>query len=83
MAHKKAGGSKARQGVQVAGKRLGIKVFGGSPIKAGQIIIRQRGTVFKPGNNVGMGRDHTLFATKRGIVQFKYLNKRKKKVEVV
>lgn len=83
MAHKKAGGSKAAQGSNVAGKRLGIKVFGGSPIEAGQIIIRQRGTVFKPGDNVGMGRDHTLFATKRGIVQFKYLNKRKKKVEVV
>lgn len=70
MAHKKAGGSKARQGGNVAGKRLGVKVFGSQTIKAGSIIIRQRGTVFKPGENVGLGRDHTLFALKDGIVKF-------------
>lgn len=70
MAHKKAGGSKARQGGNAAGKRLGVKVFGSQTIKAGSIIIRQRGTVFKPGENVGLGRDHTLFALKDGIVKF-------------
>ncbi|MBU1016768.1 MAG: 50S ribosomal protein L27 [Patescibacteria group bacterium] len=70
MAHKKAGGSKARQGGNVAGKRLGVKVFGSQKIKAGAIIVRQRGTVFKAGENVGLGRDHTLFALKDGVVAF-------------
>lgn len=70
MAHKKAGGSKARQGGNTAGKRLGVKIFGGQTISAGSIIVRQRGTVLKAGNNVGIGRDHTLFALKEGVVEF-------------
>ncbi|MFH1565803.1 MAG: 50S ribosomal protein L27 [bacterium] len=70
MAHKKAGGSKARQGGNTAGKRLGVKIFGGQTITAGSIIVRQRGTVLKAGNNVGIGRDHTLFALKEGVVEF-------------
>ncbi|MET0547332.1 MAG: 50S ribosomal protein L27 [Caulobacterales bacterium] len=69
MAHKKAGGS-SRNGRDSAGKRLGVKVFGGQTINAGGIIVRQRGTKFHPGANVGLGRDHTLFATADGIVSF-------------
>ena len=69
MAHKKAGGSKARQGVNVAGKRLGIKVYSGENILPGVVIVRQRGTKFHPGKGVKMGRDHTLFAVAGGIVQ--------------
>ncbi|OIP98049.1 50S ribosomal protein L27 [candidate division WWE3 bacterium CG09_land_8_20_14_0_10_39_24] len=82
MAHKKAGGSKARQGGNTAGKRLGVKVFGSQRAKAGEILVRQRGTVFKPGVNVGMGRDHTLFALKEGVVKFVKM-KGKKFVSVV
>jgi len=70
MAHKKAGGSKARQSGNVAGKRLGVKIFGSQKVKAGSIIVRQRGTLFKAGDNVGLGRDHTLFALKEGVVAF-------------
>jgi len=70
MAHKKAGGSKARQGGNTAGKRLGVKAFGSQKITAGAIIVRQRGTCFKKGVNVGLGRDHTLFALKDGVVKF-------------
>jgi large subunit ribosomal protein L27 len=70
MAHTKSGG-KTRQHSQRAGKRLGLKIFGGEKVKVGQIIIRQRGTKFHPGQGVEMGRDHTLFAIKEGIVQFK------------
>lgn len=70
MAHKKAGGS-TRNGRDSKSKRLGIKLFGGEYIKAGNIIIRQRGTKFFPGNNVGCGKDHTLYALKNGIIQFK------------
>ena len=69
MAHKKAGGS-TRNGRDSNSKRLGVKVFGGQKINAGGIIIRQRGTPVKAGENVGMGRDHTLFALKDGIVKF-------------
>ncbi|MFH1284092.1 MAG: 50S ribosomal protein L27 [Candidatus Peregrinibacteria bacterium] len=69
MSHKKAGGSTANGRDSVA-KRLGVKVFGGEAIKAGGIIIRQRGTKFFPGENVGMGRDHTIFALKEGKVHF-------------
>ena len=69
MAHKKAGGSKARQGVNVVGKRLGIKVYSGEKILPGTIIVRQRGTKFYPGKGVKMGRDHTLFAIDDGVVQ--------------
>ncbi|MGE3623322.1 MAG: 50S ribosomal protein L27 [Bdellovibrionales bacterium] len=70
MAHKKAGGS-SRNGRDSAGKRLGVKLFGGQEAKGGNIIIRQRGTKFYPGDNVDMGRDHTIFAIKDGIVRFR------------
>ena len=69
MAHKKAGGS-TRNGRDSESKRLGLKKFGGQFVKAGNIIVRQRGTKFHPGTNVGCGRDHTLFATSDGYVQF-------------
>ena len=69
MAHKKAGGS-SRNGRDTAGKRLGVKKFGGELVKAGMIIIRQRGTKWKPGSNVGLGRDHTIFALVPGHVKF-------------
>jgi large subunit ribosomal protein L27 len=70
MAHKKAGGS-SRNGRDSHSKRLGVKAFGGEPISAGAIIIRQRGTKVHPGVNVGMGKDHTLFALVDGRVEFK------------
>jgi large subunit ribosomal protein L27 len=69
MAHKKAGGS-SRNGRDSQAKRLGVKVFGGQEIAAGGIIVRQRGTKFHPGTNVGIGRDHTLFALIHGVVSF-------------
>ena len=69
MAHKKAGGS-SRNGRDSAGRRLGVKKFGDESVLAGNIIIRQRGTKFWPGQNCGMGRDHTLFATADGAVKF-------------
>ncbi|MBK4765290.1 MAG: 50S ribosomal protein L27 [Pantoea sp. Brub] len=69
MAHKKAGGS-SRNGRDSHSKRLGIKRFGGELVSAGSIIVRQRGTKFHAGNNVGCGRDHTLFATIEGKVKF-------------
>ena len=69
MAHKKAGGS-SRNGRDSESKRLGVKIFGGELIPAGSIIVRQRGTQFHAGDNVGMGKDHTLFALKDGKVQF-------------
>jgi large subunit ribosomal protein L27 len=69
MAHKKAGGS-TRNGRDSESKRLGVKCFGGESVAAGNIIIRQRGTAFHPGVNVGLGRDHTLFATADGKVVF-------------
>jgi large subunit ribosomal protein L27 len=69
MAHKKAGGS-SRNGRDTAGRRLGIKAFGGEAVIAGNIICRQRGTKWHPGRNVGMGTDHTLFALVDGRVQF-------------
>jgi large subunit ribosomal protein L27 len=70
MAHKKAGGS-TRNGRDSHSKRLGVKAFGGEQVKAGNIIIRQRGTQYSPGANVGIGTDHTLFALKNGKVEFK------------
>ena len=70
MAHKKAGGS-SRNGRDSAGQRLGVKKFGGEAVVPGNIIVRQRGTKFHPGVNVGMGKDHTLFALVPGSVQFK------------
>lgn len=69
MAHKKAGGS-SRNGRDSAGQRLGVKCFGGEEVISGNIIVRQRGTKFHPGLNVGIGKDHTLFATADGVVTF-------------
>ena len=69
MAHKKSGGS-SRNGRDSAGRRLGVKKFGGEAINAGSIIVRQRGTKFFPGTNVGMGKDHTLFALVDGTVSY-------------
>ena len=69
MAHKKGGGS-TRNGRDSESKRLGVKSYGGQLISAGSIIVRQRGTEFHPGDNVGMGKDHTLFAKIDGVVQF-------------
>lgn len=83
MAHKKAGGSKARQGSNVRGKRLGLKVFGGSVVKPGQIIVRQRGRTYVPGENVKMGRDYTIFSKIDGFVEFKNYSRKKKKINVV
>ena len=83
MAHKKAGGSKAKQGGNVAGKRLGVKIFGGSSVKAGSIIVRQKGRIFIPGNNVSMGKDFTIFSLKEGKVEFAWDSKKKKKVNVI
>lgn len=71
MATKKAGGS-SRNGRDSAGRRLGVKRFGGQVVNSGTILVRQRGTKFHPGNNVGMGRDHTLFALISGKVSFSY-----------
>ena len=70
MAHKKAGGS-SRNGRDTAGKRLGVKKFGGEAVRAGNILVRQRGTTFHAGDNVGVGSDYTLFATADGHVSFK------------
>jgi large subunit ribosomal protein L27 len=70
MAHKKAGGS-SRNGRDTAGRRLGVKKFGDENVVSGNIIVRQRGTTYHPGDNVGMGRDHTIFATSNGKVRFK------------
>ena len=70
MAHKKAGGS-SRNGRDSAGRRLGIKRYGGEKVLAGTIIVRQRGTKFHPGSHVGIGKDHTLFALKEGHVLFR------------
>lgn len=78
MAHKKAGGTKARQGGNRAGKRLGVKVFGGEKVKTGQIILRQRGSLYKAGEDVGVGRDFTLFALKEGVISFRSLRGVKK-----
>ncbi len=76
MAHKKAGGSTAN-GRDSQAKRLGVKIFGGQAVKAGNIIIRQRGTQYYPGKNVGMGKDHTLFALVAGKVLFQEKQLRK------
>ena len=81
MAHKKAGGS-SRNGRDSAGKRLGVKRFSGQLVKAGNILVRQRGTKIHPGVNVGVGRDYTLFAKIDGIVRFESFGKDKKRVSV-
>jgi len=77
MAHKKAGGS-TRNGRDSQSKRLGVKIFGGQVIKAGSIIIRQRGTSVHGGVNVGVGRDHTLFAKADGVVKFEVKGAKKR-----
>lgn len=82
MAHKKGQGS-SRNGRDSPGQRLGIKAFGGEFVKAGNILIRQRGTRFLPGKNVGIGSDDTLFALRDGIVRFEWVNKNKKRVSVI
>ena len=82
MAHKKAGGS-SRNGRDSAGQRHGVKIFGGQAIEAGNIIVRQRGTQFHPGENVGMGKDHTLFALCDGHVAFREGFKRRTFVSVI
>ncbi|HOD48951.1 MAG TPA: 50S ribosomal protein L27 [Candidatus Hydrogenedentes bacterium] len=82
MAHKKAGGS-SRNGRDSTAQRLGVKKFGGEVVRSGNIIVRQRGTKFRPGENVGIGRDDTLFALADGVVQFRHVTKQRKRVDVV
>ena len=81
MAHKKAGGS-SRNGRDSAGQRLGVKRYSGQTVRAGNILIRQRGTKIHAGNNVGLGKDYTIFAKIDGIVAFERLGKTRKKVSV-
>jgi len=81
MAHKKAGGS-SRNGRDSSGQRRGVKRFGGESVRAGNILVRQLGTKFHPGNNVGMGRDYTLFALIDGVVAFEYKDKMRQKISV-
>lgn len=82
MAHKKGVGS-SKNGRESQSKRLGVKLFGGEVAKAGNIIVRQRGTEFHPGNNIGMGKDHTLFALVDGTVQFKVGKEDRRSVSVI
>lgn len=81
MAHKKGGGS-TRNGRDSNSKRLGVKRFGGETVRAGNIIVRQRGTKIHAGNGVGVGNDHTLFALVDGTVTFEHVNRQKKQVSV-
>jgi large subunit ribosomal protein L27 len=81
MAHKKGAGS-TRNGRDSESKRLGVKRFEGEAVLSGAILIRQRGTVYLPGNNVGIGRDHTLFAMIPGTVKFEFAKKDKKQISV-
>ena len=82
MAHKKAGGS-TRNGRDSEAKRLGVKMYGGQAIKAGNIIVRQRGTQFHAGYGVGMGKDHTLFALTDGVVQFLIKGEKKRRTVTI
>ena len=82
MAHKKGVGS-SKNGRESASKRLGVKIYGGQSCKAGNIIVRQRGTEFHPGNNMGMGKDHTLFGLVDGTVNFKVTREDKRVVSVI
>ena len=82
MAHKK-GVSSSKNGRESHSKRLGVKLFGGQPCKAGNIIVRQRGTQFHPGKNIGMGSDHTLYALVDGTVQFQVKREDKRFVNVI
>jgi len=81
MAHKKGGGS-SRNGRESESKRLGVKLFGGQAVVAGNIIVRQRGTKFRAGANVGLGKDHTLYALTDGVVKFsdRTFNEKKRKI---
>jgi len=81
MAHKKAAGS-SKNGRDSAGKRLGVKRFGGQEVTAGSILVRQRGTTFHPGSNVGCGKDYTLFALVDGVVKFEVKAKGRKQISV-
>ncbi len=81
MAHKKGAGS-SKNGRESESKRLGVKIYGGQAIVAGNIIVRQRGTAHHPGENVGMGKDHTLFALKDGVVKFQKGRKNRSFVSV-
>ena len=81
MAHKKGVGS-SDNGRDSKSKRLGVKLFGGQVAKAGNILVRQRGTEFRPGKNVGIGKDHTLFALIQGIVKFEYVTKKRQQISV-
>jgi len=82
MAHKKGGGS-SRNGRDSESKRLGVKKFGGERVRSGNIIVRQRGTKIKPGRNVGLGKDYTIFATIDGVVRFETIRGGRKRVSVV
>jgi large subunit ribosomal protein L27 len=82
MAHKKGGGS-SRNGRDSQSQRLGVKVFGGESVLSGNILVRQRGTHIKPGRNVGVGKDHTLFATTEGIVVYETIQENRKRVSVI
>ena len=81
MAHKKGQGSTSN-GRDSVGKRLGVKRYGGQVVKAGEILVRQRGTHFHPGKNVGVGSDYTLFSKIPGVVQFEHLDQKRKKISV-
>lgn len=81
MAHKKGGGSSNNMH-DSPGQRLGVKKFGGEFVVPGNIIVRQRGTQFHPGNNVGIGKDHTIFSLIEGYVKFEHVNRQKKRISV-
>ena len=82
MAHKKGGGS-SRNGRDSQSQRLGVKVFGGQRVRSGNILVRQRGTRIKPGRNVGLGKDDTLFATVDGVVIYETIRDNRKRVNVI
>ena len=82
MAHKKGAGS-TKNGRDSNAKRLGVKAFGGTKVSAGNILIRQRGMKFKPGSNVGYGKDFTLFALRDGIVKFDFNNQKQKRINII
>lgn len=81
MSHKKGQGS-TTNGRDSIGKRLGVKRYGGQQVKAGDILVRQRGTSFHPGENVGIGGDYTLFSKVPGVVKFEYMNRKRRKISV-
>ena len=82
MAHKKGGGS-SRNGRDSESKRLGVKKYGGELVRSGNILVRQRGTRIKPGKNVGMGKDHTLFAKMEGLVLYETVRNGRKRVSII